>query len=208
MFFIHGYGSNKDDLISLAPDLVSSLPNTLFISLNAPYDCEMGGVNSYQWYSLQDRSSKSMLDGFENAASHIDETISSIIARHNLTHEDIMLFGFSQGAMITLHYGLTRQYKLKALIACSGYIIDEDDFDKKLKHNTKTFISHGDMDFIVPFEAFQYTKQRLTKLGVDVTSYAAAGLGHGIDYGCIKAIKDFFKFIPVLFLIFYIQFHF
>ena len=34
---LHGYGSNKDDLINLAPELSKFLPDALFVSPGAPF---------------------------------------------------------------------------------------------------------------------------------------------------------------------------
>ena len=46
---LHGYGSNGDDLISLAPYWKQVLPGALFVSPNAPQALGMGG---YQWFSI------------------------------------------------------------------------------------------------------------------------------------------------------------
>ena len=37
--FFHGWGSNGDDLISLAPIMANVLSSTLFVSPNAPETC-------------------------------------------------------------------------------------------------------------------------------------------------------------------------
>ncbi|MEN9856223.1 MAG: hypothetical protein RLZZ157_1349, partial [Pseudomonadota bacterium] len=51
VIFMHGYGSNGDDLISLAPYWDKLLPNTAFSSPNAPEPVPgMGGA--YQWFNL------------------------------------------------------------------------------------------------------------------------------------------------------------
>lgn len=58
MILLHGYGSNADDLISLAPDLAEVLPDTIFVSPNAPFNFEggfMGGrINGIAcWIALR-----------------------------------------------------------------------------------------------------------------------------------------------------------
>ena len=51
VILLHGYGSNGQDLISLAPEWAGDMPDTLFISPDAPFPCEMGGFG-FQWFSL------------------------------------------------------------------------------------------------------------------------------------------------------------
>jgi len=48
---LHGYGSNGEDLIGLAPYWRAALPDTVFISPNAPEPCP-GAPGGYQWWSL------------------------------------------------------------------------------------------------------------------------------------------------------------
>ena len=52
VIFLHGYGSNGEDLISLAPYWERALPETAFVSPNAPFACEIGF--EYQWFPLSD----------------------------------------------------------------------------------------------------------------------------------------------------------
>ena len=59
IIFLHGVGSNGDDLIGLAPYLSQALPHTAFVSPNAPFRYDMlppGYPGGYQWFSLQDRA--------------------------------------------------------------------------------------------------------------------------------------------------------
>ena len=37
--FLHGYGANGDDLLGLAEPLAEHLPDTLFVSPDAPENC-------------------------------------------------------------------------------------------------------------------------------------------------------------------------
>ena len=37
VIFLHGYGANSNDLIGIANLWIESLPNTIFLSPNAPF---------------------------------------------------------------------------------------------------------------------------------------------------------------------------
>ena len=48
---LHGYGSNGEDLIGLAPHWQPLLSTTAFVSPNAPQPCP-GAPGGYQWWAL------------------------------------------------------------------------------------------------------------------------------------------------------------
>ena len=51
----HGLGADGNDLIGLAPHYAKVLPNAIFVSPNAPFQCDMSPFG-YQWFSLQELS--------------------------------------------------------------------------------------------------------------------------------------------------------
>ena len=51
MIFLHGYGTDMYDLFGLRNNFIDILPDTHFISVNAPFKCEFG--DGYQWFSLK-----------------------------------------------------------------------------------------------------------------------------------------------------------
>ena len=52
--FFHGWGSNGDDLIGLAPIISKHLPEMLFASPNAPELCDLNPLGR-QWFDIVDR---------------------------------------------------------------------------------------------------------------------------------------------------------
>ncbi|MDF3047509.1 MAG: phospholipase [Candidatus Midichloriaceae bacterium] len=190
---IHGYGSNAKDLISIAPDLADSLEDAIFVSPNAPFRFEGGLPNAYQWYSLLDRSIEPMLEGYANAKPILHKFIEDRIYEYSLSFADVTLIGFSQGGMMTLHYGSESEQKLKGIISFSGYILDDGTFGSKVKSKPNTLVCHGDLDMVVPFESYQYALKKMQQLKLPIAGYVAKGLGHGIDYGCINAAKSFLE---------------
>ena len=49
--FLHGYGANGADLIGLADPLAEHMPDTLFISPDAPEECA-GAPMGLQWFPI------------------------------------------------------------------------------------------------------------------------------------------------------------
>jgi len=69
LILLHGYGSNGDDLISLAPYWADVLPETEFVSPNAPFACEENPFGGFQWFGFRDRSPEMILGGTRAAAT-------------------------------------------------------------------------------------------------------------------------------------------
>jgi len=59
---LHGYGSNGQDLLDLGQAWAPRMPNTIFISPDAPFPCEYG-MNGHQWFSLEDYTPDAMERG-------------------------------------------------------------------------------------------------------------------------------------------------
>ena len=51
VIFLHGYGANGNDLLGIGHHWKAQLPNTLFISPNAPFKTEWS-QESFQWFDL------------------------------------------------------------------------------------------------------------------------------------------------------------
>jgi len=73
---MHGLGSNGEDLISLAPIWAKHMPNTLFVSPDAPFACDMAPMG-YQWFSLQEWTESAMLKGVEAVRPLVDNFLDS-----------------------------------------------------------------------------------------------------------------------------------
>ena len=96
VLLLHGVGADGNDLIGLAPYFAQALPDTAFVSPNAPYPCDMGPFG-YQWFSLQDRSPPAILAGVQATAPILNAFIDAELKRHNLADDRLALLGFSQG---------------------------------------------------------------------------------------------------------------
>lgn len=193
VILLHGYGSNEDDLISLAPDM-DVLQDTVFISLQAPFAFEGGMGNAYQWYSLIDRSEDVIMAGFNQVYPILYQAIESIIKYYDINSNQIIIAGFSQGGMMTLNFGLTSNLKFAALLSFSGYFMDSGiSYSQCANADTPIFLAHGDMDTVVPISSFKLAYSKLDSLGFKVMHHLSSGLAHGIDYGCIDAANDFLK---------------
>jgi phospholipase/carboxylesterase len=186
VILLHGLGADGNDLIGLAPVLAQVLPETEFLAPNAPFPCDMGPFG-YQWFSLQDRSTATMLAGVRAAAPILDAYIDDALAQRGLAEPDLALLGFSQGTMMSLYVGLRRGRAVAGILGYSGALIGGDNLVREARSKPRVLLVHGDADPVVPFPALGLAEGGLEAAGVPVETVTCPGLAHGIDEQGLRA---------------------
>lgn len=180
VILLHGYGSNGDDLIGLAPYWRNALPDTVFVSPNAPQICP-GAPNGYQWWPLTDFSPQARAQGARGASPTVDAFIDSQLAQYGLTEDRLALVGFSQGTMMALHVGPRRERQLAGIVGYSGMLADPTAPAAELKTRPPLLLVHGAADPVVPVTALQQAVAVLEPLGFEIATHVSPGLEHSID---------------------------
>ena len=193
--FLHGYGADGKDLIDLAKPFGMALPNASFISPDAPHPCAMS-PQGRQWFPIEEipkgaiKASLGLLGLIDNEAKKL-----------NLTFKDVILIGFSQGAMMSMQCLLINNEQLGAIIGYSGALKEEnidaaDDQILNGKHkysDTPILLVHGEQDEVVPFQSLEKSKNLLNKIGFNVQTLSRQDLAHGIDPEGISKGMEFLK---------------
>jgi phospholipase/carboxylesterase len=175
----HGYGSDGNDLIGLAPHWQKALPHAAFVSPNAPDRCGMAG-SGYQWFPLSRLDPQETLRGTEAAAPILNAFLDAELSRLGLTGDRLALVGFSQGTMMALSVGLRRKPAPAAIVGFSGMLAGAETlphFDAP----PPVLLVHGDADQVIPPAALFMSATALGAAGVPVQWHLSKGLGHGID---------------------------
>jgi phospholipase/carboxylesterase len=180
VILLHGYGSNGDDLISLAPYWRDALPDTAFVAPNAPERCP-GAPGGFQWWAITNSDRSARAAGVARAAPVLDGFIDSELARHGLSEAQLALVGFSQGTMMALHVGPRRPRKLAGIVGYSGMLADEAAVADPAATRPPILLVHGDADPMIPIAALHQAKAVLADNGFAVESHISPGLGHSID---------------------------
>ena len=178
--FLHGYGSNGDDLISLAPYWARLLPDAAFVSPNAPFPCEMA-PGGYQWFSLENRDPQAKLAGVKIAAPILDAYLDQQLTRFGLAEKDLALVGFSQGRMMSLYVAPRRKSAIAGVVGYSGALIGGQLLADEVQAKPPVLLVHGTADQMVPFDAMGMAATGLKSVGIDVVTEARPGLPHSID---------------------------
>jgi len=195
VIFLHGYGADGKDLIDLANPFAMAMPNASFISPDAPNPCAMS-PSGREWFPIDQiptgaiKASESLLDLIEVEAQNV-----------GLSFKEVILIGFSQGAMMSMQCLLINKYQFGAIIGFSGALRIENieaanNQIIKGKHvfaATPVLLVHGEQDEVVPFESLMNSKNLLNQVGFEVKTLSRPNLGHGIDPEGISAGMELLK---------------
>ncbi len=195
VLFLHGYGSNGEDLLEIGQSWKQSLENTAFFSPNAIEKCEEAGLfsirESYQWFGLQDFNPLNIRAGLDKARPHLNRFIKRLLAEYRLLPSDLIIVGFSQGTMMALDM-LFSVSRLGGIIGYSGAFYPPANVSQL--SSSPILLVHGTIDVVVPYAAMQLAQNQLRKLGLNVMTQTCPGLGHSIDEAGLMAGLDFIRY--------------
>ncbi len=179
IIFLHGYGSNGEDLISLSQYWRGLLPHAAFVSPNAP-QMVPGMANAYQWWAITSLDPGQRGAGAAQAAPILQAFIDEELAKHGLDESRIALVGFSQGTMMSLHAAASRARPVAGVVGFSGMVAD-DAVIAAARSKPPVLLIHGDADPMIPIQAFQRAKATLEGAGFPLATHVSQGLVHSID---------------------------
>ena len=195
VMFLHGYGADGNDLLGLAEPLAPHMPDTVFIAPNAP-DRSMANPMGFQWFPIPwiDGSSETAAgEGLLQAARRLDAFIDKVLADEGLSPDRLILFGFSQGTMMSLHVAPRRADPVAGIVGFSGRLMIPDALAHEALTRPPVLLVHGDADDVVPFADMQAAANALQEAEFDVYGHVMQGTGHGIAPDGLSVALTFMK---------------
>lgn len=176
---LHGYGSNGDDLIGLAPYWTKIAPNAQFVSPNAP-ERIAGMPSGFQWFPLSRMDPHLLESGAARATDALNRFIDRELERYGLDESKLVLVGFSQGTMMALHVGLRRNKAPAGILGYSGMLIAPEKLKNEAKSKPPVLLVHGDRDDVVPLPAMFEAADALCAAGLSAQWHISYGVPHSI----------------------------
>ncbi len=195
---LHGFGASGDDLVSLADEI--DAPVRLVFPA-APL--ELGGLygDARAWWLLdlarmeaelrrgvpRDRRDE-VPDGLPAARDHVIRLLDQLAARFGIGDDQLVLGGFSQGAMVSLDVALHRSRPPAGLILMSGTLLAEAVWRPRMASlaSVPVMMSHGRHDALLPYSIAEVLRDQLTEAGAAVDWQPFLG-AHEIPRGPIDA---------------------
>lgn len=170
LVLLHGVGSNERDLLEIAP-LLSD--DHLVVSMRAPIAM---AANAFAWFHVQ-FTERGPVHNWKEAKENlklIEDSIRDVSKKSGIPLSKISVFGFSQGAIMTIGLALTSKLNLENYIASSGRTLPEFAEDSKKNPLTdyplrRVFVTHGIQDSKLPIHLGRDTNQVLKSTSLKLT---------------------------------------
>lgn len=191
----HGFGADNTDLASLS-EVVDTPDDVRWYFPNGPHTVEIGPhMTGRAWFplrlaELEQRGvdfTQVTPDGMEKGVEQALKAIEALRAKHKLEWNQIVLGGFSQGAMIALAVALRAPQSPAGVTLFSSSLVNEPELRTlAAKHKgLRFFQSHGTLDPLLPYALAERLDTLLNEAGMDGMLYAFRG-GHEIPMAVLR----------------------
>ncbi len=192
---LHGFGAPGTDLVPFSR--VLDVPaGTRFVFPAAPLDLSYayGMDDARAWWMIDmvalERArqrgefrdfGKEIPEGLDRARAQVIELLDAVEARLAPSEGQILLGGFSQGAMLSLDVALHDSRRLAGLALFSTTLLAESVWVPKMaaRKGLPVLQSHGQADPLLPFAAAEKLRDHMSAAGMDVEFIPFRG-GHEI----------------------------
>jgi phospholipase/carboxylesterase len=196
---LHGFGAPGDDLVALAQYIDAP---ARYVFPAAPI--ELGGLygDSRAWWHLdlarleqelrtgaiRDRRAE-VPEGLDAVRAKMMGFLEELEERYKLESNQLVLGGFSQGAMLALDVALHREVPPAALVLMSGTLLAESIWSPLMTKlaGVPVFQSHGEHDQLLPFGIAEVLRDQLKAAGARLTWCQFHG-GHEIPPAVLDGV--------------------
>jgi phospholipase/carboxylesterase len=179
LLVLHGYGSNEQDLIGLAPYLD---PRFQIISARAPH---MLMPDGYAWFELSWTATDITINFQQAEQSRVllMSFIAEALAAYGGDPARVYLLGFSQGAIMSAGVALSEPEVVAATVLMSGRVPAEIRplIAPPERLAGKPFlVVHGTADTVLPIHNGRASRALLSELPIELT-YKEYPMGHEVS---------------------------
>jgi phospholipase/carboxylesterase len=190
--FLHGVGANASSMLPIAEQLCAALPDTAFVLPQAPKPFD-AGPTGYQWFTIRGVTEENRRARIAAALAPLKAMVDHELARHNLTYRQLVLGGFSQGAMMALAM-TAAGHQPKASASFAGRLSQA--VNAPSEAHTRIFIAHGAQDQIVPPACMWDAQAVFEGAGYNVEAICIPDLGHRVSEKQVTALARFLIEMP------------
>ena len=187
VIFLHGFGSNEEDLFGIK----DALPSTwTYLSVRAPLPVQPQG---YRWFTKTDEPEyNGETDELFSSARLIKDFVLKATAKYHTQSDRVFLVGFSQGAIMSYEVALRQPQLVRGIAALSGSVLPV--LKAELKPDPRLdklaiFIGHGTLDQALPYASGTRANEVLVGLGLKPEFHGYPGMPHTISEAEVQDIK-------------------
>ena len=206
VMLLHGFGAPGDDLVALWRMLDVS-PEVRFVFPAAPLPLDLGFGDSRAWWVLDmdrltraraqgqwDALTREIPKGLKAAHEQMHSFLQEATHQLNFSTRQLVLGGFSQGAMLACHLVLGTEIPLAGLVVLSGSIISRDSWMAGIpnRKGLNVFQSHGTDDPLLACTVAQELRDAFRGGGLTVDWHEFQG-GHEIPIQVLTELGQFLR---------------
>lgn len=181
MLMVHGRGARAEDILSLADQFAQ--PGFAYLAPQAAGNT---------WYPNRFLAALEENEPWlSSALEFLGEALQQIITA-GIPAERTILFGFSQGACLTLEFAARNARHYGGVVGLSGALIGPDDLPRDHGGSlagTPVFLGCSDVDFHVPRERVDQTAEVMRRLGGIVTERLYPNMEHTVHQDEIDFVR-------------------
>ena len=165
---LHGYGANARDLAGIAQIAEFEALHLNWMFIEAPLSPpELAMINGRAWFEVDIAHFQNLIlqNKFEEYYSrtpenidYLQDSIEIFFQEKYLNENNMILGGFSQGAMVATDHLYEKKLRPLALLYLSGTVIREGLWKTQTLENLKIFQSHGRFDDVLPVQGALHFK--------------------------------------------------
>ncbi len=181
MIVLHGLGDSMEGYRDIPAMLRIPWLNYLLVNAPDPY------YTGFSWYDFAGDPAPGVLRSRRLLTGLLDQQ------RPRFSSENTILFGFSQGCLMTLETGLRYPHRLAALIGISGYLHDAEALARELPtvaREQKILWTHGTRDPLIPLAPVREQVATMKGAGLNI-NWLEFQKEHTIALREIDAIREF-----------------
>ncbi|NOX09826.1 MAG: alpha/beta fold hydrolase [Gammaproteobacteria bacterium] len=199
VIWLHGLGADGHDFEGLIPELGLTERGVRVVLPHAdvrPMTLN-GGAVMRAWYDLYGLDSNAVedIEGIRASSRQLVEWIDNERERFDLSAEQVVVAGFSQGGALALHAGLGYAESLAGILALSTYLPDAEGIaveGLKKNINVPLLMAHGMHDDVILVDIARQVRQYLKSLGYAV-EWKEYDMAHAVSLAEIMDIRNWFN---------------
>ena len=156
---LHGLGDSLEGFLWL-PQMLA-LPNANYLLVNAPHPYAIG----YSWYDIDDPA-PGVLHGRELIGRLFEELVGQ-----GWRSRDMLLFGFSQGCVMSIDFALRHGEPLAGIVGISGYAMLDERTEAEIHPQARSqpwLVTHGSHDPLLPLARTRGMMEQLQAWGIPI----------------------------------------
>ena len=183
---LHGRGADPSDLAGLAFELEPE--GYRWVLPKGQIPLPMGpGMLGWAWYSIDDDRAAALPKAREGLRAFVNEVLTKLNQRRSQT----LIMGFSQGAAMSLHVGLTSPEPFAGIGVMSGYLPAPETLPNlNVAPPQPILMVHGTDDQTLKIEQAREARARLEAAGL-LPRYQELPMDHQITSESLAVVRDF-----------------